>query len=100
VEGGQVVMEREIEGGKEIVACPTPLVVGASEGMAEWKIPNMRGIMSARTKPLQVVEPVEVPQLVRTVSYDKPAPRSAVKMIAAEDAAKLFDILREEKKVI
>ncbi len=56
--------------------------------------------MSARTKPLQVVEPVEVPQLVRTVSYDKPAPRSAVKMIAAEDAAKLFDILREEKKVI
>ena len=43
VEGGQVVMEREIEGGKEIVACPTPLVVGASEGMAEWKIPNMRG---------------------------------------------------------
>ncbi len=100
VDGGNVVMEREIEGGKEIVACPTPLVVGASEGMAEWKIPNMRGIMSARTKPLQVVEPVEVPQLVRTVSYDKPAPRSAVKMIAADDAAKLFDILREEKKVI
>jgi electron transfer flavoprotein beta subunit len=100
MDGGQAVMEREIEGGKEIVACPTPFVVGASEGMAEWKIPNMRGIMSARTKPLQVVEAVEVTQLVRTVSYDKPAPRSAVKMIAAEDASKLFEILREEKKVI
>lgn len=100
LEGSQVVMEREIEGGKEIVSAPMPIVIGASEGMAEWKIPNMRGIMSARTKPLQVLEPAEVPLLVRTVSYDKPSPRSAVKMIASEDASKLFEILREEKKVI
>jgi len=68
--------------------------------MAEWKIPNMRGIMSARTKPLVVVEPIEVPQYTAVQSYDKPVPRSSVKMIAAEDAAKLFEMLREEKKVI
>ena len=77
-----------------------PFVAGASEGMAEWKIPNMRGIMSARTKPLTVVEPIEVAQKVKLVSFDKPISRSAVKMIAADDASKLFDIIREEKKII
>ena len=100
IEGSTATLEQEIEGGKEILSAPLPLVAGASEGMAEWKIPNMRGIMSARTKPLVVVEPIEVPQYTAIQSYDKPVPRSSVKMIAAEDAAKLFEMLREEKKVI
>jgi electron transfer flavoprotein beta subunit len=100
VEGSTAVLDCEIEGGKEVVEVPLPFVAGASEGMAEWKIPNMRGIMSARTKPLSVIEPVEVPQLTRHQSYDKPAARSAVKMISADDAEKLFQIIREEKKVI
>jgi len=100
LENGVATMENEIEGGKEIVTCKFPFVAGASEGMAEWKIPNMRGIMSARTKPLQVINAVDVPETVKVVSYDKPVPRSNVKMIASEDAAKLFEILREEKKVI
>ncbi|MBK7850259.1 MAG: electron transfer flavoprotein subunit beta/FixA family protein [Bacteroidetes bacterium] len=100
IDGSTATLEQEIEGGKEILSAPLPLVAGASEGMAEWKIPNMRGIMSARTKPLVVVEPIEVPQYTAVQSYDKPVPRSSVKMIAAEDAAKLFEMLREEKKVI
>ena len=75
-------------------------VAGSSEGMAEWKIPNMRGIMSARTKPLNVVEPIAVDQKVKLVSYDKPIPRSSVKMIPAEDAGKLFELLSSEKKII
>lgn len=100
IEGSNAVLENEIEGGKEIISTPMPFVAGASEGMAEWKIPNMRGIMSARTKPLVVIEPVEVPQLTKVKGYDKPVPRSAVKLIPAEDAGKLFEILREEKKVI
>lgn len=100
IENGKASLEREIEGGKEIISSSLPLVAGASEGMAEPKIPNMRGIMSARTKPLAVVEAIEVPQLTRTIQYEKPASRSTVKMIAVDDAAKLFEILREEKKVI
>ncbi len=100
IEGSNAILENEIEGGKEIVSTPMPFVAGASEGMAEWKIPNMRGIMSARTKSLLVVEPIEVAQLTKVKEYDKPIPRSSVKLIAAEDAGKLFDMLREEKKVI
>lgn len=100
VEGSTVTIEQEIEGGKETITAPLPVVAGASEGMAEWKIPNMRGIMSARTKPLLVIEPVEAAQHTQLVSYDKPTPRSTVKLIPAEDAGKLFEMLRQEKKVI
>jgi len=100
VDGNTATIEREIEGGKEVITLPLPFVAGASEGMAEPKIPNMRGIMSARTKPLKVVEPVAVPELTRVVSYDKPAQRSSVKLINPEDAGKLFEMLREEKKII
>jgi len=100
VDGTNATLEREIEGGKEIVTVSFPFIAGASEGMAEPKIPNMRGIMSARTKPLNIVEAVEVPQLSNIVSYDKPASRSAVKMIPAEEAGKLWEMIREEKKVI
>ena len=100
VEASSATLEREIEGGKEIVTTSFPFVAGASEGMAEPKIPNMRGIMSARTKPLSVTEPIEVAELLKIVSYDKPSPRSSVKMIAIEDASKLWEMIREEKKVI
>ncbi len=100
VEGSTATIEREIEGGKEVVVVPLPLVAGASEGMAEPRIPNMRGIMSARTKPLKVVEPVPAPELTRVVSYDKPSERSSVKLINPEDAGKLWEMLREEKKII
>jgi electron transfer flavoprotein beta subunit len=100
VNGTSATLDCEIEGGKEVISVSFPFVAGASEGMAEWKIPNMRGIMSARTKPLAVVEPVSVAEKTKLVSYDKPSPRSAVKMIDPEDAGKLFELLREEKKII
>lgn len=100
VAGGTATLEREIEGGKEVVTTSLPFVAGASEGIAEAKIPNMRGIMSARTKPLKIVEPVSVPELTRTVSYEKPVSRSTVKLINVEDAGSLFETLRSEKKVI
>lgn len=100
IDGKSATIECEIEGGKEVVSASLPFVACASEGMAEWKIPNMRGIMSARTKPLVVVDPIEVEQKVKLISYDKPASRSAVKMINAEDVSQLFDIIREEKKII
>jgi electron transfer flavoprotein beta subunit len=100
VEGTTITAEREIEGGKEIVTCPVPVVISATEGMAEPRIPNMRGIMSARTKPLQVVEPVDVPKLQEVISYDKPKPRSQVNLVPSDQVKKLVELLHTEAKVI
>lgn len=93
-------VEREIEGGKEILTIPYPFVAGAAEGVAEPKIPNMRGIMSARTKPLTVVEPVEVKTFSEIISYETPTPRGQVKLVAAGDTAKLVELLHTEARVI
>src|SRR6201992_3270592 len=100
ISGSNATVEREIEGGKEILTIPLPFVAGTAEGVAEPKIPNMRGIMSARTKPLAVIEPVEVKNLSEVISYETPAPRSQVKLVPADDAAKLVDLLHDEAKVI
>ena len=100
IEGKNVIVEREIEGGKEILTSPLPVIVGASEGIAEPRIPNMRGIMSARTKPLTVVEPVDVPQHTQVINYDKPKPRGQVNIIPADDVDKLVELLHTEAKVI
>ncbi|GAB2978065.1 electron transfer flavoprotein subunit beta/FixA family protein [Mucilaginibacter puniceus] len=98
IDGRQAIVEREIEGGKEILTIPLPLVAGTAEGVAEPKIPNMRGIMSARTKPLTVVEAVEVNTLQEILSYELPEPRGQVKLVT--DAGQLVDLLHTEAKVI
>jgi electron transfer flavoprotein beta subunit len=100
VEGNSATVEREIEGGKEVLTIPLPIVAGTAEGVAEPKIPNMRGIMSARTKPLNVVEPVSVQNLSEVTGYQTPAPRGQVTLVAADDTAKLVDLLHTEAKVI
>lgn len=99
-DGNTATVEREIEGGKEILTIPLPFVAGTAEGVAEPKIPNMRGIMSARTKPLNVIEPVEVKTFSEVLSYETPAPRGQVKLISADDTAKLVELLHDEAKVI
>ncbi|HVW95051.1 MAG TPA: electron transfer flavoprotein subunit beta/FixA family protein [Mucilaginibacter sp.] len=99
-DGSSVTVEREIEGGKEILTIPLPIVAGTAEGVAEPKIPNMRGIMSARTKPLNVIEPAEVKTFSEIISYEIPAPRGQVKLVAADDTAKLVELLHEEARVI
>lgn len=100
IEGNKAVLEREIEGGKEVVEATMPLVASASEGMAEPRIPNMRGIMSARTKPLTVAEPIASDVLMQVVSFDKPKPRSSVNLINADETDKLIHLLHSEAKVI
>jgi electron transfer flavoprotein beta subunit len=100
IDADKATVEREIEGGKELLTIPLPFIAGAAEGVAEPKIPNMRGIMSARTKPLVVVEPVEVKTNSEIISYETPAPRGQVKLVAADDAAKLIELLHTEAKVI
>jgi electron transfer flavoprotein beta subunit len=99
VEGNSATVEREIEGGKEVITIPFPFVAGTAEGVAEWKIPNMRGIMSARTKPLTVVDAVEVSSLQEIVKFETPAPRGAVKLVDASIPDQLVELLHSEAKV-
>jgi electron transfer flavoprotein beta subunit len=99
IDGDKATVEREIEGGKEVLTIPFPFVAGTAEGVAEWKIPNMRGIMSARTKPLTVVEAIEVQTFSDIIKFETPAPRGAVKLVDASDPEKLVDFLHSEAKV-
>lgn len=91
---------REVEGGKEVVELATPFVVSAAKGMAEQRIPNMRGIMMAKRKPLKVVEPVEVSENAKAVAFELPAEKGAVTLIDPEDMDKLVDLLHNEAKII
>ena len=99
-DGTTATIEREIEGGKEILTVTGKFVASCAEGVAEPKIPNMRGIMSARTKPLQVVEAKEVEQLSTIQSFQTPPPRGTVKLVPTEETEKLIDLLHQEAKVI
>lgn len=100
LEGTKVKAERDVEGGKEVLESSLPLAVSCSEGIAEAKIPNMRGIMSARTKPLKVVESVAFPEETRIVAYELPVPRGKVSLIDALTAGDLILRLHDTAKVI
>ena len=100
IDGGTATVERELEGGKEVLSIPLPLVVGMAGGVAEPRIPNMRGIMSARTKPLEVNAAVSVPQLSNVGDYESPVPRESITLIDAGDVAKLADLLHNKARVI
>ena len=103
VEGNIVKAIREIDGGRETVSTTLPIIIGGQKGLVEEKdlrIPNMRGIMSARTKPLQVQEPTSTEVRVEGVSYDSVPARAAVKMVAADQLDELVRLLHEEAKVI
>ena len=100
IDGNTAKMSREIEGGKEYLEVTMPLVAGCQEPIAEWKIPNMRGIMSARTKPLNVVEPSGDEQNTQLEKFELPPAKGAVKMIAPENVSELVDLLKNEAKVL
>ncbi|MGB0885286.1 MAG: electron transfer flavoprotein subunit beta/FixA family protein [Chitinophagales bacterium] len=100
VAGTEATLEREIEGGVEVVAVNLPMVVGAEKGMGEQRIPNMRGIMQSRTKPLAVVPAVEVAEHVVVNKFELPAPKTGAKMIDADNIEELVRLLHEEAKAI
>ena len=100
VNGNTATINREIEGGTEVVEVNTPFVLSASKGMAEQRIPNMRGIMMAKRKPLNIVEPVAFDDPSVVVGYELPAAKSSVKMINPENMEELVRLLHEEAKVI
>lgn len=103
VSGSEATAVREIEGGKETISVKLPAIIAGQKGLVDEKdliIPNMRGIMSARTKPLQVVEPTSSEVKVQGVSYDSVPARAAVKMVSPDNLDELVRLLHEEAKVI
>jgi len=96
--GNTATITREIEGGEEVAEVALPVVVSCQKGMAEQRIPNMRGIMAARTKPLQVIEPAAIDTLTSIVNFELPAPKAGCKMVAADNVPELIRLLHEEAK--
>ncbi|WP_298142594.1 electron transfer flavoprotein subunit beta/FixA family protein [Flavobacterium sp.] len=103
VEGTTAKAVREMDGGKETMSAQLPLVIGGQKGLVEEKdlrIPNMRGIMTARTKTLTVLEPVAADQASKSVKFEKPAAKQAVKLVSADNLDELINLLHNEAKVI
>ena len=98
--GATLTLEREIVGGVQVVEVSTPAVVSCAKGMAEQRIPNMRGIMAARTKPLTVIPAEAIEDLSSYVSYSMPNAKSSVKMIDPSNMDELVELLHNEAKVI
>lgn len=99
ISGDTATITREIEGGDEVIEAKIPLVVSCQQGMAQARIPNMRGIMSARTKPLKVLEPVAADRLTHITQFELPPAKAGVKLVPADNPAELVRLLHEEAKV-
>ena len=100
LQDGKAMVIREIEGGEETDKVALPAVVSCQKGMAEQRIPNMKGIMGARTKPLKVLEPVAAEALTAIASFDLPPAKAGVKLVSPDNPEELVRLLHEEAKVI
>ena len=100
MQDGNAIVIREIEGGEETNKVKLPLVISCQKGMAEQRIPNMRGIMGARTKPLKIQEPVAADSLTAIASFDLPPAKAGVKLVSPENPEELVRLLHEEARVI
>lgn len=98
--GTKATITREIEGGEEMNEVELPLVVSCQKGMAEQRIPNMKGIMGARTKPLKVVEPAAVDTLTSVAGFGLPPAKAGVKLVSPDNVEELVRLLHEEAKAI
>ena len=97
--GTTATINREIEGGEETAEVSLPVVVSCQKGVAEQRIPNMKGIMGARTKPLKVVEPTAVDALTNIASFELPPAKAGVKLVSPDTPEELVRLLHEEAKV-
>jgi len=100
IDGGTATVKREIEGGEETDTVSLPVVIACQKGVAEARIPNMRGIMAARTKPLNVIAPAATTAVTAITSYEMPPAKAGVKMISPDDMDQLVELLHTEAKVI
>ena len=97
--GNTATITREIEGGEEVAEVNIPVVVSCQKGMAEQRIPNMKGIMGARTKPLKVVEPAAVEALTSIERFELPPAKAGVKLVSPDNPEELVRLLHEEAKL-
>jgi electron transfer flavoprotein beta subunit len=100
IEGNVAIVNREIEGGEETDSCNLPVVIACQKGVAEARIPNMRGIMAARTRPLKVIAPSAVTPLTAILSYELPPAKAGVKLVSADNMDELVALLHTEAKAI
>lgn len=100
IAGNKATVEHDIDGGSQVVECELPMVISCAKGMAEQRIPNMRGIMAARTKPLQVVEATGNVAFTSIKSYSLNPGRTTCKMISEDNMDELVNLLHTEAKVI
>lgn len=98
--GTNAVVAREIEGGKEILEVKLPFVAGCQEPIAEWKIPNMRGIMTSKSKPLAILEPSTANESTQYLGFELPPAKSGCKIVDAANVDELVNLLKNEAKVI
>lgn len=98
--GSTATIKREIEGGEETIESPLPVVLSCQKGMAEARIPNMRGIMAARTKPLKVVEPIQADAVASFTAFELPPAKAGVKLVSPDNVDELVRLLHEEARAI
>ena len=100
INGTTATIKREVEGGEETLEISLPVVVSTQKGIAEARIPNMRGIMAARTKPLKVVEPATVEPLTKFTEFGLPPAKAGVKLVSPDNVEELVKLLHEDAKAI
>jgi electron transfer flavoprotein beta subunit len=100
ISGTRAKIAREIEGGKEYIEAELPFIAGCQEPIADWKIPNMRGIMTARTKPFKVLDPIEIESRSKNENFELPSEKGDIKMIESEEVERLYELLKNEAKVL
>ena len=103
IENNSATIAREIDGGKETLICDLPLIIGGQKGLVEesdLRIPNMRGIMQARQKPLVVIDCADSDSKTKSIKFQKPAPREEVKLVSPDNLDQLIDMLHNEAKVL
>ena len=103
IEGNEVTLNREIDGGIEKIKASLPIIIGGQKGLveeSELRIPNMRGIMTARSKPLNIVEANNPKTMSKSIQFEKPAAKGECKMVSSDNIDQLVNMLQNEAKVI
>jgi electron transfer flavoprotein beta subunit len=101
LEGGQIIINREIDGGQEVLETSPPFVAIVQKGIAkEPRIPSMRGIMMARSKPLNVVPSSEVEAMTEFTSFEMPPAHAQCNMIDEENIDELVNVMKTNLKIL